>query len=298
MEIKKAVVPVAGLGTRFLPLSKIFPKELWPLVDKPVLQYTIEEIKNSGIKEVVFINNPNKKLVNNYLKKYFSPDKKLRKILSWRNKTELLEELTNLEKITAGMKFSYVEQKEPLGDGDALLKAEKKLGKEPFAVLFGDDVIVSKMPCLAQLMEVFSFFKKPLLSLCKVATRKLSSYGVVAVKNTIKDKVYIIEDIVEKPSIDKAPSNLAVVGRYILTPDVFSYLKKLKGSIKKEVILANALKNMISNRVEVVGVEFEGKWLECGNKLAYLQSNIYLSLNHPVFGKEIRNYLNQPENYK
>jgi len=296
MEIKKAIIPIAGLGTRFLPLSKILPKELWPLVDKPVLQYIIEEAKQSGIKSIIFVNSPEKKIIKSYLKKYFSTDKRLKKILLSRKKYELLEEVEKLEKTIEGLKLYYVEQKKPLGDGDALLKAEKKIKDEPFAVLFGDDVVYSQRPCLYQLIQAFNEVKKPVLALYNIPKEKISSYGVVEIKNKLRERLYEIKNIVEKPKPEQAPSDLAIVGKYVLTPNVFFYLKKIKGSIKNEIILANALKNMLTEGIEITGLEFEGKWLECGNKISFIKSNIYLSKRHSLFGKEINDFINTEKN--
>jgi len=290
VEIKKAVIPIAGLGTRFLPLSKVFPKELWPVVDKPALQYIIEEAIASGIKEVIFVNRPEKKIVIDYFRKYLRPAPELEEILKSRKKNHLFKELKKLERISEKISLSQVVQKEPLGDGHAVLQAKKMLKQEPFAVLFGDDIVESKTPCLSQLIKIFKRYRRPVLALYQVPKEKLSFYGVVKVKK-IGDAVYEIKDIVEKPEIEKAPSNLAIVGKYILTPDIFNYLEKERVDKKREIILANALRKMIKDGFKVFGVKFEGKWLECGNKPLYLKTNFYLSLKHPQFGKELKNFL-------
>ena len=290
--IKKAVIPIAGLGTRFLPLSKIFPKELWPLVDKPVLQYIVQEAVSSGIKEIIFVTSPEKKVVSEYFSKYVKKNPLLENILESRKKYELIRELKDLENILKNVSFSYITQKKPLGDGHAILQAEKLVNSTPFAVLFGDDVVYSKKPCLFQLINIFKKYKTPVIALYQVSKEKLPFYGVVSVRK-INNRLYQIKDIIEKPEIKKAPSRLAVVGKYILTPDIFDYLKKSSGSIVKEIILANAIREMIKSDKTVLGLQFEGKWLECGNKLAYLRSNLYLSLKHPQFGKELRRYLKE-----
>lgn len=292
--IKKAVVPIAGLGTRFLPLSKILPKELFPLVDKPVLQYIIDEARDSGIKQLVFVNRPDKKVTFDFIKKYFKRTPVLEKILKARGKNLLLEDLKNMELTAKEISFSQVLQKNPLGDGHAVLQAKKIVNKEPFAVLFGDDIVESKKPCLLQLKEIFQKYHKPVIALCRIPEKNLHSYGIVKVEK-ISDRTYKIKDIVEKPAPGTAPSNLAIVGKYILTPDIFNFLKEKKGLPHGEIILANALKDLINSGNEVIGYEFEGKWLECGNKPAYLKTNFYLSLNHPQFGKELKEFIKDIE---
>lgn len=290
MAPRKAVIPIAGLGTRFLPLSKILPKELWPLVDKPVLQYIVEEALFSGIKEIIFVSRPEKKLILDYFNKYLKKNYQLEKVLKSRKKNNLLKEVKDLERISKKISFSLVTQKRPWGDGHAVLQAEKIVKKEPFAVLFGDDVVESKIPCLLQLLQVFKKYQKPVLALNALPKEKLSSYGIVKIKK-IKKNIYQIKDIVEKPKAGKAPSSLAVVGKYILTPDIFNYLRKVKKNQAQEIILAEGLRGMIRAGKKILGVKFEGKWLECGNKPAYLKSNLYLCLKHPQFGKDLKKFL-------
>jgi len=283
-------MPIAGLGTRFLPLSKVLPKELFPLVDKPVLQYIVEEAAISGIKEIIFVSRPEKKIALDYFKKYINKSPAIEEFLKLRKKNHLLKELKDLEKISKKISFSYVLQKKPLGDGHAVLQAKKLIKKEPYAVLFGDDVVDSKIPCLSQLIKVFNKYQKPLIALYRLPKEKLPFYGVVQVEK-VAPKIYKIKRIQEKPSIKTALSNLAIVGKYILTPEVFNYLEKAGDCKGKEIILAQALEKMIQNGKEVYGYEFEGKWLECGNKPAYLKSNLYLALKHPQFGPELKSYL-------
>lgn len=290
-EIKKAIIPIAGLGTRFLPLSKIVAKEFFPLVDKPVLQYIIEELVNSRIKEIVFVNRPGKKIVLNYFKKYLNKIPEIEEILRLRKKNLILDELKNLEKISKKISFSQVVQKKPLGDGDAILKAEKSLGKNPCAVLWADDVVESKTPCILQLIKVFNKYKKPIIGLYRIPKESFQFYGMVGVKK-IANRVYKINKIVEKPKTPKeSPSDLAIVGRFILTPKVFEWLKKSPLNKNRELITSEVFAEKIKEGEEILGYEFEGKWLECGNKLAYLKSNFYLALKHPQFGKELKKYL-------
>ncbi|MDD2913213.1 MAG: sugar phosphate nucleotidyltransferase [Candidatus Pacebacteria bacterium] len=285
-EIKKAVILLAGLGTRFLPLSKIVPKEFWPLVDKPVIQYILEEAINSGIKEIIFVIRQDNRLILEYTnyKKTFS---EVEKVLRERKEEKILEDIKKLENLFKEVTFSYVFQKNPLGDGQAVLETKKAVKDDPVAILFADDVIKSKVPALSQLISVFNTSQKTTLSLFPLQKEKLSSYGVVNVER-IANKHYKILGIVEKPSFSSAPSNLAVVGKYIIIPEVFDYLKKTKPTAKKEIILANAFSDMLRDKKTIYGKEIEGEWLECGNKLALLKSNIILSLEHPEYGEELK----------
>lgn len=285
-EIKKAIIPIAGLGTRFLPLSKVVPKELWPLVDKPVIQYIVEEAAASGIKEIIFVIKPRRKLVLDYFKK----EEKSQKILSARYKSHFWESLERLNNLSKNISFSWVCQKKPLGDGHAVLQAEKIIKNEPCAALWADDVVESRIPCLSQLVEVFEKHQKPIIALYKIPKESIPFYGIVKAKK-INGKAYKIEKIVEKPELKEAPSNLAVVGKYVLTPEVFRYLKNASPNQGNEIILGEVLNRMITQDEIIYGCEFEGKWLECGNKSAYLKSNFYLSLKHPQFGKGLKNFL-------
>ena len=293
MEVKKAILPIGGLGTRFLPLSKILPKELWPLVDKPVLQYIVEEVKNSGINEIIFVISPEKKMVLDYFNKYyFKRFPKLENTLKNRNKILLLQELKNLEKLCQGISHSYVIQKKPLGDGHAILQAHKFIKDEGVAVSFGDDIVESEVPCLAQLIKIFKTAQKPVIALCQVPKEKVPSYGIVKVEK-IANRLFKIKKIIEKPDINEAPSNLAIVGKYILTPEVFDYLKVAKPSKNKEIILAEVLNQMIKDGKIIYGYEFKGTWLECGKKFDWLKCHFYLSLKHPEYGPKLKEYLKE-----
>lgn len=291
MQIKKAILPIGGLGTRFLPLSKILPKELWPLVDKPVLQYIVEEVKKSGIEQIIFVISPEKKMVLDYFKKYyFKKFPKLENTLKERNKVLLLQELKNLENLCQGISCSYAIQKKPLGDGHAILQAHKFIKEESVAVSFGDDIIESEIPCLAQLIKIFKTAQKPVMALYQVPREKVSSYGIVKVEK-IANRLFKIKKIVEKPDIDQAPSNLAIVGKYILTPEVFNYLKVAKPSKKGEIILAEVFDQMIQDGKIIYGYQVKGNWLECGKKLDWLKCHFYFSLKHPEYGPKLKAYL-------
>ncbi|MFH1401362.1 MAG: sugar phosphate nucleotidyltransferase [Parcubacteria group bacterium] len=293
MKVRKAIIPIAGLGTRFLPLSKIVPKEFWPLVDRPILQYIIEEAITSGIKEIIFVVKPEQTEILDYFKKYFRKNPELENNLKRRRKYDLLEELKKIENISKKISFLQVFQKKPLGDGHAILMAEKLVKKEPCAVLFGDDVVLAKTPCLLQLIKVFEKYQKPVMALYRLPRKKLFSYGVVGAKK-IGNRVFEIKKIIEKPESPKlAPSDLTVVGKRIITPEVFEYLKKSKTGKNGEINLTENLAQMVKEGKKIYGCEFDGKWLECGNKLAYLKSNFYLSLKSPQFGKDLKKFLKE-----
>ncbi|MDD2731702.1 MAG: sugar phosphate nucleotidyltransferase [Candidatus Pacebacteria bacterium] len=289
-DIKKAIIPVGGLGTRFLPLSKAVPKELWPLADEPVIQKIITEVKNSDIDEIIFVLGQSNKKILEYLK----PSLKIEKILKERKKEKLLAEFKEFEDLLKSINFSYVVQKNPLGDGHAVLQAAKLAGSEPVGCLFADDVVDSETPVMSQLTKVFKTCQKPVLALYRLPKDKISSYGAVSVEK-IASRLFKIKGIVEKPEPENAPSDLVIVGKYILTPEVFGYLKKAKPGPKGEIILAEVLDKMIKDGKLVYGYEIEGKWLECGNKLSWLKSNIYFSLKHPKFGPEIKQFLKEIE---
>lgn len=287
-EIKKAIVLVAGLGTRFLPLSRVVPKELWPLVDKPIIQYLLQEIKDAGITQIVFVLNPGKKEPLSYFKR----DLKLEKVLKKRKKEKFLVEMRNLQELQKGLSLSYVFQEKPLGTGHAILQAKEKIGKEPFALLFCDDIVESKTPCILQLLKIFKTCQKPIVALCRVSKGKISSYGAVEVEK-IAHRLFKLKRIVEKPLPEKAPSDLAIVGKYILTSEIFDYLKAQEMQKSGEIILTDALENFLRDGKIVYGYEIEGKWLECGNKLDWLKSHLWLSLKHPQFGEELKKYLKE-----
>ena len=285
--IKKAIIPIAGLATRFLPLSKVVPKELWPLADIPSIQYVIKEAKDSGIKEIIFVLRQDNKKVLDYLK----PCHKTEKLLKERKKTDILEELKSLQELCSDLTFSYVLQNNPLGDGHAILQTVKNVRGEAVACMFPDDIFDSQEPVLQQLAGIFKTCQKPVIGLRQLPKDKIQAYGVVGVEK-IANKLHKIKKIVEKPPIDQVPSDLAIVGRYILTPEVFDFLKKAKPSKKGEIILAEVFENQMMKEGKVIyGYEFSGEWLEAGDKLKWLKSNIYFSLHHPRYGPKIREYL-------
>lgn len=285
-EIKRVIIPVAGLGTRFLPLSRAVPKEFWPLVSKPIIQRIIEEVKESGIKEVVFVTSPGQKTVLDYFQK--SPD--LEKLLIKRKKEKALGELKEFEELLKGMTFSFVVQKKPLGDGDAIAQAAKYAKTEPVAVSFGDDVVDSDEPALSQLVNIFKTCNAPVVALKSLPKDRIPAYCTLTAEK-IANHLYKIKKIIEKPDPSQISSDLVVVGKYVLTPDVFQYLKKAIPSKKGEVILAEVFDKMLSEGKVIYGYELRGEWLECGDKLKWLKSFFYLALKDPEFKDELRQYL-------
>lgn len=286
-DIEKAIVPVAGLATRHLPLSKVFSKEFFPLADKPLIQYIIEELKAAGVKEMIFVVSSNKKVLADYLKK--SPQ--VEKILEEKKQDTLLEDLREAESLGEGISFTYVPDK-PLGDGHAVLQARKFVGEEPCFVVYPDDIIESKMPAAAQLAQVFRTAEKPVVGLFELPKEKLSSYGIVAPEK-IASKLYKIKSIVEKPASDAAPSNLGIVGRSIITSEVFDYLKKAKPNKKGEISLTETFSQMVKDGKIIYGSVCEGRWWECGNKAEWMKSFVYYAANHPQFGREVRRFMKE-----
>lgn len=285
-QVRKAIIPIAGLGTRFLPLSLAISKEFFPLVDKPVIQYIIEEAKKSGITEIVFVVSPKQKMILQYLQK--SPE--LEKLLIKRKKEQQLKELKEFEQVFEGIAFSFVVQKSPLGDGHSILQAAKLAGNDPVAVSFGDDVVDSEEPALGQLMNIFNTCKAPVIALKSLPKDKIPAYGNVVVEK-IASNLYKIKKIVEKPKPEQIQSNLVVVGKYVLTPEVFTYLKKAKPSEKGEVILGEVFDQMLEDGLPIYGYEVKGEWLECGDKLKWMKSFMYMALKDERFGKELKEYV-------
>ncbi|MDO8474066.1 MAG: sugar phosphate nucleotidyltransferase [bacterium] len=285
--ITKAIIPIAGLATRFLPLSKAISKELLPVGTKPMLQYALEELKAAGVNTIIFVVGQNKKMVSDFLRR--APQ--LEKILEEKKYEDLLSEFKALEKLLEGMSFSFVSAP-PLGDGHAILQARKLIGEETCFVAFPDDIIQSKSPCTEQLAQIFKTSQKSVVALSRVPKDRISAYGVVAAEK-IATRFWKIQKIVEKPEIQSAPSDLAVVGRYVITPEVFDYLKKAKPNKKGEIVLGEVLGEMLKEGKMIYGYEFEGAWWECGDRAKWLRSHLALSLQHPLLGPQLQKFLKE-----
>ncbi|MEK7124095.1 MAG: sugar phosphate nucleotidyltransferase [Patescibacteria group bacterium] len=285
-EIKKMIIPLAGLGTRFLPLSLVVSKEFFPLADKPIIQHIVQEAKNSGIREIVFVASEKQKMILSYFKNHAE----MESILIKRKKEKSLKDLKEFEQMFEGINFSYVIQKEPLGDGHAILQAGRLAGREPVAVSFGDDVVDAQEPAIMQLINIFKTCNAPVIALKSMPKEVIPAYGNVAVEK-IAHNLYKIKKIIEKPAPAQIHSNLVIVGKYVLTPEVFAYLKKAEPSEKGEIILGEVFEKMLSDGLPIYGYEIKGQWLECGDKNKWLKSFLYVALKDPVFGKELRDYL-------
>jgi UTP--glucose-1-phosphate uridylyltransferase len=286
--IRKAVFPAAGLGTRFLPATKAQPKEMLVLVDKPVIQYGVEEAVESGIDDIVIVTGRGK----NAIEDHFDVAFELESFLEQRGKTAQLEEI---RKITKLISVSYVRQGEPLGLGHAVLVTRNLVGNEPFAVILGDDVIDATPPALKQMIDVFERVDGPVLAVERVRQEDLSSYGVVRIDETAKGLgrgVYRIADLVEKPRPEEAPSNLAIIGRYILTPDIFPALAATKSDRTGEIQLTNGLRHLLQSR-PLYAYEIDGVRHDTGNKLGFLKAIVYFALRRPDLAEPFRKYLGE-----
>jgi UTP--glucose-1-phosphate uridylyltransferase len=283
--IRKAVFPAAGLGTRFLPATKAQPKEMLVLVDKPVIQYGVEEAVQSGVSNIIIVTGRGK----NAIEDHFDVAVELESYLEQRGKTAQLEEI---RKITAQTNVAYVRQGEPLGLGHAVLVTRNLVGDEPFAVILGDDVIDANPPALKQMISVYERVHGPVLAVERVAPEDLSSYGVVAVDESenLGQGVHKVKDLVEKPRREDAPSNLAIIGRYILTPDIFDALEGLASDRTGEIQLTNGLRQLLRQRPVYV-YEINGVRHDTGNKLGFLKALVYFALRRPDLAEPFRRYL-------
>jgi len=288
-EVTKAIIPIAGRGVRFLPLSKVIPKELFPLVDLPLIQYAILEAKQAGVKEIIIVSNGTKRGVEEYIK----PIPELVELLQEKGEKSLAKELKDLDSLCGDITFSFVSDTTYKGDGSAILRAAKKVGDNPCYIFFPDDIIEAKKPASLQLLQAFKTAKQPIIGLASVAQELLPLYGVVKGMK-ITNRVYKLQEIIEKPALGSAPSNLAVVGRSIITPEVFVALAKRKARATgkhKEVRLTEAMADMVQSGKVVYGYEFQGRWWSCGTKQSWIRSFLYFALQHPEYGKELRAFI-------
>jgi len=281
-KITKAIIPVAGLGTRFLPATKAQPKEMLAVVDKPVIQFLVEEAVESGIKEIIFVTGKNKQAIENH----FDHAPELEAALKEKGKHDIAERMRSISNLA---KFSYVRQKEPKGDGDAILTAIHLAHDEPVAILFGDDLIWGQEPGLAQMMRVYEEYGAPVVALAEVPRNKVHHYGIVD-GEPVANHLVKIKRLVEKPKAADAPSNLAVIGKYIITPEVITELKKAAAGPDGELRLAHALDHM-AKKSDVYGLKLKGEWLDCGSKLGFIQATVQFGLEHAETGEEFKKYL-------
>jgi UTP--glucose-1-phosphate uridylyltransferase len=283
--IRKAVFPAAGLGTRFLPATKAQPKEMLPLVDKPIIQYGVEEAVQSGISNIILVTGRGK----NAIEDHFDVSVELETFLESRGKQEQLDEV---RKISNLINFAYVRQGEPLGLGHAVLVTRELVGDEPFAVILGDDVIDADPPAIRQMMDVFAKVDGPVLAVERVNPLEISSYGVIAVEPdaSLPAGVYRVRDLVEKPPKEEAPSDLAIIGRYILTPDIFDSLVATSKDRTGEIQLTNGLRHLLRSR-PIYACEIDGVRHDTGNKLGFLKAVVYFALRRPDLASPFAEYL-------
>ena len=288
--ITKAVIPAAGLGTRFLPVTKSMPKEMLPIIDKPIIQFAVEEAIASGIEDIIIITGRGKRAIEDY----FDTSPELESHLFQNKKYELLREVKDISSL---VDIHYIRQKEPKGLGDAVLKAEKHVGDEPFAVLLGDDIINGDIPCIKQLMDVYQKYasSSAVIAVEEVKNKNVSKYGIIKIKGKeidLDESVYRIEDIIEKPSSEEAPSNIGTVGRYILTPEIFPCIKETLPGRGNEIQLTDAIRMLIrKENKDVYAYKFRGKRYDAGDKHGYVKAIIDFALEREDLKEEVRSYL-------
>ena len=287
MRVRKAVFPAAGLGTRFLPATKAQPKEMLPLVDKPIIQYGVEEALASGCDQIIIITGRGKTAIEDH----FDVSYELEKMLEERGKTELL---SIVRQISDMIHVAYVRQKEAMGLGHAVLMARELVGNEPFAVLLADDVIDAKKPCLRQMMDVFEESQCSIIATQEVNGPAISSYGVLdaqKIEGKFDGRAFDVRSLVEKPKQEEAPSNLAIIGRYILTPTIFETLERTPLGAGGELQLTDGLRGLLSAGEKIYGYTFEGKRHDAGDKLGFLKATVEFALKRPDLGPDFAEYL-------
>lgn len=286
-KVRKAVFPAAGLGTRFLPATKAQPKEMLPIVDKPLIQYGVEEAVSSGISYIIIVTGRNKSSIEDH----FDVSFELEHVLESKGKRDLL---AIVRAISDMIDVAYVRQKEALGLGHAVLRAKDLVGNEPFAVVLSDDLIDAPVPCLRQLMDVYEFFGSSVLALMEVPEESVPAYGIVDAEpvefNGANDRVFRIRNLVEKPSPQEAPSRLAIIGRYILTPEIFPCIEATGPGAGGEIQLTDALRQLLRSR-PIYGYKFEGRRYDAGDKLGFLQATVEYALKRNDLGEAFRRYL-------
>ena len=287
MKIKKAIIPAAGLGTRFLPATKAQPKEMLPIVDKPTIQYIVEEAVASGIEDIIIVTGRTKKSIEDHFDKSVELEVELEK----HGKDELLEIARSVSEIA---NIYYIRQKEPKGLGHAVLTAKTFIGDEPFAVLLGDDVITSEVPCLRQMMDMYEEYGSSILGVQTVEEEQVNKYGIVQ-GSQIADRVYTVENMVEKPKIGEAPSNVAVLGRYIITPAIFPLLEKQEAGAGGEIQLTDALCKL-AQMEKMYAYDFVGNRYDVGSKIGFLQATVDFALDRADLRDEFMAYLKEVVN--
>ncbi len=282
MKVRKAIIPAAGLGTRFLPATKAQPKEMLPIVDTPTIQYIIEEAVAAGIQDIIIVTGRNKRSIEDHFDRSIELELELEK----GHKQEMLDMVREISEMA---NIHYIRQKEPRGLGHAILAAQHFIGNEPFAVLLGDDVVISQQPCLGQMMDVFEEYQTSILGVQTVPHEVVNKYGIIAGKQ-VDDRVYKVQDMVEKPALEEAPSNVAVLGRYIITPEIFPFLETQDAGKGGEIQLTDALKRLAKEQA-MYAYDFKGHRYDVGSKIGFLQANIEFALRNDELKEDVKEYL-------
>lgn len=284
MKIKKAVIPAAGLGTRVLPASKAMPKEMLPIVDKPAIQYIVEEAVRAGITDILIITNRGKSIIEDH----FDHSVELENMLSKRGNTQMLETLNNVANMA---NIYYIRQKETRGLGDAVLKAREFVGGDPFAVLYGDDVIVGEVPAIGELAEAYEKYGKSVVGIKEVSDELIVKYSSLKTE-PLKDKLFKVTDMIEKPSLDTKFSNYSILGRCVLDNEIFDILEKTPLGVGNELQLTDAMRTLAVEK-GMVGVDFSGTRYDMGNKFGIMKANIEVGLTHPEIKEDLREYIKE-----
>ncbi|MDX8344144.1 UTP--glucose-1-phosphate uridylyltransferase GalU [Rossellomorea sp. YZS02] len=289
-KVRKAIIPAAGLGTRFLPATKAQPKEMLPIVDKPTIQYIIEEAVASGIEDIIIVTGRGKRAIEDHFDKSYE----LEETLAKKEKYDILEEVQGISKLA---NIHYIRQKEPLGLGHAISCASRFIGDEPFAVLLGDDIVHSpEKPCLKQLIDVYESYNSSVIGVQEVPEQEVSKYGVISINNHEMDNgVFHINDLVEKPKVEEAPSNYAIMGRYVLRPEIFEVLENQTPGAGNEIQLTDAIKKLNEQQM-VVGYEFEGERHDVGDKFGFIKATVEFALEREDLREQVLKYLNDTIN--
>ena len=284
MKVRKAVITAAGWGTRFLPITRSQPKEMLPVVNKPLIQYSVEEAISSGIEQIILITALGKRAIEDYFDRSFD----LEYVLEQKGETKLLQEMRELSSL---VDICYIRQKEQLGLGHAILTAKNVVADEPFAVLLPDDIIDSRVPVLKQMIEVYEQYKTNVIAIKRVSSRDTIKYGIIEPKR-VSGHIYQVLGLTEKPEPQEAPSNLGVVGRYILMPQIFDVLEVTPPGKNQEIQLTDALQLLLKQQA-IYACEFEGVWYDTGTPLGWLEATVAFALKQPDIGQELREYLRQ-----
>lgn len=284
MTVKKAVIPAAGLGTRFLPVTKSMPKEMLPIIDVPAIHYVVKEALDSGIDDIIIITGRSKRAIEDY----FDDSPELEMHLAKKNNLDLL---CMVQEISSLVDIHYIRQKEPLGLGDAVLRAEKHICDEPFAVLLGDDIVRNSTPCTRQLIDIYNRYRCSVLAVEDVPEEMVSSYGIIKAKN-LEDSLYLLEDIVEKPGVEDAPSTMGAIGRYVFTQEIFDSLKKTSSGVGGEIQLTDGIRRL-NERQNIYAYKFVGRRYDTGDRMGYIEAIIDSALDQGELRGDLMAYMKQ-----